>query len=93
MSQLNKEFSEQDIQRMRNIISGNTGNTTRIQSGYSKNKVTHIEATPTLLEQYEFNKIPSLKRIVSGGEYFSAECYSKLVNSKVKNKCNRRIIN
>jgi hypothetical protein len=43
MSQLNREFSEHDIQRMRNIISGNTGNATRIQSGYSKNKVTHIE--------------------------------------------------
>jgi hypothetical protein len=42
-TQLNKEFSEHDIQRMRNIISGNTGNATRIQAGYSKNKVTHSE--------------------------------------------------
>ena len=43
MSQLNKEFSEHDIQRMRNIISGNTGNATRIQAGYSKNKIAHVE--------------------------------------------------
>jgi hypothetical protein len=43
MSQLNREFEEKDIQRMRNIISGNTGNATRIQAGYTKDKVTHIE--------------------------------------------------
>ena len=40
MSQLNREFEEKDIQRMRNIISGNTGNATRIQVGYTKDKVT-----------------------------------------------------
>jgi hypothetical protein len=42
-TQLNKEFSEKDIQRMRNIISGNTANATRIQSGYTKEQVKHIE--------------------------------------------------
>jgi hypothetical protein len=31
-TQLNREFSEHDIQRMRNIISGNTGNATKIQT-------------------------------------------------------------
>ena len=39
-SQLQKEFSERDIQRMRNIISGNTADATRIQTGYTKK---HIE--------------------------------------------------
>jgi hypothetical protein len=43
MSQLNREFEEKDIQRMRNIISGNTGNATRIQVGYSKDKVIYGE--------------------------------------------------
>lgn len=43
MSQLNKEFSERDIQRMRNIISKNTGDSTRIQAGYSKVKTTYSE--------------------------------------------------
>ena len=43
MSQLNREFSERDIQRMRNIISGNTANSTRIQSGYTKEQVKHTE--------------------------------------------------
>jgi GTP cyclohydrolase FolE2 len=43
MSQLNREFSERDIQRMRNIISGNTANNTRIQSGYSKEQIKHTE--------------------------------------------------
>lgn len=39
-SQLNKEFSKRDVQRMRNILSGNTADKTRIQSGYEKeNKV------------------------------------------------------
>lgn len=49
----------------------------------NENRVTHVEATPTLLEQYEFNKILNLRRIVSGGEYFSIECYRKI---KIKNK-------
>jgi transcription elongation factor Elf1 len=39
-TQLNKEFDERDLQRMRNIISGNTANSTRIQTGYTKK---HIE--------------------------------------------------
>jgi transcription elongation factor Elf1 len=39
-TQLNKEFDERDLQRMRNIISGNTANATRIQTGYTKK---HIE--------------------------------------------------
>jgi hypothetical protein len=43
MSQLNREFEERDIQRMRNIISGQTSNATRIQAGYSKEKINHIE--------------------------------------------------
>ena len=42
-TQLNREFSERDIQRMRNIISKKTGDNTRIQAGYSKNQITHIE--------------------------------------------------
>jgi hypothetical protein len=42
-TQLNREFSEKDIQRMRNIISGNTANATRIQSGYTKKQVKHTE--------------------------------------------------
>lgn len=42
-TQLNKEFSERDIQRMRNIISGNTGGNTRIQTGYSKVQVKYSE--------------------------------------------------
>ena len=39
MTQLNKQFSDRDVQRMRNIISGNTANNTRIQAGYSNKKV------------------------------------------------------
>ena len=39
-SQLQKEFREEDIQRMRNIITGNTAGATRIQTGYTKK---HIE--------------------------------------------------
>ena len=39
-SRLNKEFSERDIKRMRNIITGNTADATQIQTGYTKK---HIE--------------------------------------------------
>ena len=42
-TQLNKEFSERDIQRMRNIIGGNTASTTRIQTGYTQAQVKHVE--------------------------------------------------
>lgn len=35
------------------------------------NKVTHIHATPSFLEQYNFNALNSLKRIISAGERFS----------------------
>jgi len=42
-TQLNREFEERDIQRMRNIITGQTGNITRIQTGYSSNKIKHNE--------------------------------------------------
>jgi polyribonucleotide nucleotidyltransferase len=43
MTQLNKQFSERDVQRMRNIISGNTADNTRIQTGYSNKKIQHTE--------------------------------------------------
>jgi hypothetical protein len=39
-SQLTREFDEADLQRMRNIITGNTANATKIQTGYEKK---HIE--------------------------------------------------
>lgn len=42
-TQLNKEFSERDIQRMRNIISGNTAGGTRIQAGYTKEVIKRVE--------------------------------------------------
>ena len=33
---LKKEFSQRDVQRMRNIITGNTGASTGTQVGYTK---------------------------------------------------------
>jgi len=42
-SRLNKEFSERDIQRMRNIVSGNTAERTRVQAGYQKQTIEHSE--------------------------------------------------
>jgi hypothetical protein len=42
-TQLNKEFSERDIKRMRNIISGNTADSTRIQTGYQKKHIERID--------------------------------------------------
>jgi hypothetical protein len=42
-SKLIKNFSERDLQRMRNIISKKTGEGTRIQAGYAKAQITHIE--------------------------------------------------
>ena len=42
-SQLQKEFSQRDVQRMRNIVSGNTADRTRVQAGYEKQFVEHSE--------------------------------------------------
>jgi hypothetical protein len=40
---LRKEFSKRDVQRMRNIITGNTGGSTGIQSGYAKQSFDYKE--------------------------------------------------
>ena len=40
---LKKEFNPRDVQRMRNIITGNTGDRTQIQTGYEKNNQQHRE--------------------------------------------------
>ena len=42
-TQLQKEFSKRDIQRMRNIVSGNTADRTRVQAGYQKQSTKHVE--------------------------------------------------
>ena len=42
-SQLTREFDERDIQRMRNIITGNTAGATQIQTGYEKKTVERKE--------------------------------------------------
>ena len=42
-TRLNKEFSKRDVQRMRNILTGNTANNTRVQSGYEKEKKIYVE--------------------------------------------------
>jgi predicted ATP-dependent protease len=42
-SQLNKEFSKRDVQRMRNILSGDTANKTRVQAGYEKENKVYVE--------------------------------------------------
>ncbi len=40
-SQLNKNFTERDLSRARNIISGNTSDRTRIQVGFEKSEMKH----------------------------------------------------
>ncbi len=35
-SALKKEFNKRDVQRMRNLITGNSGNATQVQSGWEK---------------------------------------------------------
>ena len=40
---LKKEFSKRDVQRMRNIITGNAGDKTQIQTGYEQHKQDYKE--------------------------------------------------
>tara|TARA_R110001632_G_scaffold35446_1_gene89372 strand:- start:148 stop:726 length:579 start_codon:yes stop_codon:yes gene_type:complete len=42
-TQLKKEFSPEDLQRARNIITGQTGNRTKITVGYEKKNIEHNE--------------------------------------------------
>lgn len=42
-SELKKEFNPRDVARMRNIISGQTGDRTQIQTGWDKNQEAHTE--------------------------------------------------
>ena len=42
-SRLNKEFSERDIKRMRNIVSGNTAERRRVQAGFEQQKTEYSE--------------------------------------------------
>lgn len=41
--ELKKEFNPRDVQRMRNIITGKTGDRTQIQTGYEKNQQVRTE--------------------------------------------------
>ena len=41
--QLKKEFTKKDVTRMRNLITGKSGDKTQIQSGYEKKEEDHIE--------------------------------------------------
>tara|TARA_R110000787_G_scaffold241562_1_gene347708 strand:+ start:40 stop:615 length:576 start_codon:yes stop_codon:yes gene_type:complete len=42
-TRLNKEFSKRDIKRMRNIVSGDTANRTRVQVGFEQQKIKYSE--------------------------------------------------
>ncbi|MDA0939097.1 MAG: amino acid adenylation domain-containing protein, partial [Proteobacteria bacterium] len=44
----------------------------------NKNNVTHIHATPTFLDQYDFTKVLSLKRLIFGGEQLNENCCNKV---------------
>lgn len=40
---IKKEFKQRDVQRMRNLITGKTGDKTQTQIGYEKNNEGHVE--------------------------------------------------
>lgn len=73
-TQLNKQFTERDLQRARNIISGNTADRTRIQVGYEKSKKQYKEGdiweekgkTWTIKDgvKQTINKLDKLKKLV-----------------------------
>lgn len=42
-SNLKKEFTQRDVQRMRNLITGKTGDKTQLQAGWEKHKSDHKE--------------------------------------------------
>lgn len=42
-SNLKKEFKQRDVQRMRNLITGKTGDKTQVQTGWEKNSQSHKE--------------------------------------------------
>lgn len=54
----------------------------------TENKVTHIEGCPSLLQQYRYVNLPSLKRVISGGEPITkrlCEIYKPSTNIELYN--------
>ena len=46
------------------------------------NRVTHIHSTPSFLKQLDFTKVPTLKRLIFGGEALTEESFLKIKCSK-----------
>lgn len=44
------------------------------------NRVTHIHATPSFLEQFNFTEIQTLRRVISGGEFLTVNLNNHLKN-------------
>lgn len=51
----------------------------------NKNRVTHIHSTPRFLEQFDFKKVPTLRRLIFGGEALTKENFLKI---KCNKECN-----
>ena len=68
-TQLNKEFSKRDVQRMRNILTNNTANKTRVQSGYEKENKVYVEGD--IWEENGKTWMPSFHNIDGKGMVFA----------------------
>ncbi|MFN7611043.1 MAG: non-ribosomal peptide synthetase, partial [bacterium] len=44
----------------------------------NENKVSYIEATPSLLKQYDFSAVSSLRRIIAGGEAVTIQLFNQI---------------
>ncbi|MCA0254373.1 MAG: amino acid adenylation domain-containing protein [Proteobacteria bacterium] len=49
----------------------------------TQNNISHIHATPKFIEQFDFKNVPTLKRLVLGGESVSKETFNKISCSKL----------
>lgn len=79
------------------LLSGNTlviipdvlfGQEVEYYKYLTENKVTHIEGCPSLLQQYRYVNLPSLKRVISGGEPITkrlCEIYKPSTNIELYN--------
>ena len=48
----------------------------------NKNQVTYINAVASFLNQYDFNKVPSLKRVIYGGEVLTCNHYKNTFSGR-----------
>ena len=92
-TRLNKEFAERDIQRIRNIVSGNTAGNTRIQIGFENQKQEYSEGDIWEENGKMWTIIDGLKQTITKHDKLRAMVNMPLTCPKCKNSMKSSTLN